>query len=256
METADWILSEDSFLKVCCEIHEFDWGAVYDWPGNDDNTKLHFVRITQDGLDAAILDTIAARWRPHFERRSLSYCVKARDDLELSHDARSRLELWTPSLMFLRTQARASLSRLPDLQLVEVSSEADFLEWWCLYSTYPTREQKLRSPFFPYAKRYFENGTKFYLFKKDSEPVAGLALDRFRDVRGNEALNLWGVSVLERSQRQGVFKEFEARVLAPLGDFYLQVIEGSPLDMYYRSQGAATLLGRQHRYRWKEKGTI
>ena len=256
MSLSNWVLSEDSFLRVCCRVHEFEWGTVYDWPEAIENPKLHFVRVTKPHLDAKELREITDHWRPYFESRGLTYCLKASDALEFSDDALRHLAIWEPSLNFLRTSVRSTQIQRTELKLVTVQNEEDFMEWWLLFSTLPTREEKIRSPFFRYAKRYFEAGTKFYLLQSDSEYVAGLALDVFRDASGQQAVNLWGVCTRESWQRRGIYKEFEARVLAPLGsEFYLQVIEGSALDQYYRISGSGKLLARQRRYRWTDSPT-
>jgi hypothetical protein len=133
MSLSDWVLSEDSFLRICCRVHEFDGGAVYDWPEAIENPKLHFVRLTKPRLDAEALFEIANRWRPYFESRGLTYCLKASDALEFSDDALRHFELWEPSLNFLRTSARSTQIRQTELKLVTVHDEDEFLEWWLLH---------------------------------------------------------------------------------------------------------------------------
>ena len=248
----DWLLSEDSFFKHCARIETFGWGDLVDWPENTENPKLHHIRILKPEITPDQFKELCRIYKPLFESRKLTFSLKIPCSVSLAPEIMSELQLTGTPLCYLVLENGIQTSSVPSdaVELRQSKSLDDFYDWWLLYSTYPTREEKMKSPFMPYARKAFESGTQFYVLYKAGEAVAGLALDKFLNSNGKEVYNLWGVATRDDQQRQGLYKILESKVLAPLASaLYMQVLENSPLYNYYLVQRkTARLLEVQARY--------
>lgn len=249
----DWLLSEDSFFKHCAEIRHYSWGDLVDWKENFENPKLHHIRILEPNIGFPEFNAICDEFRPFFEKRGLTFSIKIPNSVKLNGEIMAKLKQVGVPLTYLKIlpdSIKKSTASNSEFEVLEVTTEEQFFDWWFLYSTFPTKAEKLLSPFLPYALNAFKKGTQFYVIRHKAQIVSGLAFDYFKTISGEIGANVWGVATMHTFQNKGCYKILESSILKELSSpLYLQVIKGSALFNYYINKlGIAEPLEEQTRY--------
>ncbi len=242
---SSWQKSEDSFLKLCCEISSKKWGKLYYWPANMNWPKLNFLRILDEDLTVDEFDELVASHRPFFEVKNIDFNLKIPSTVQISSEILKRLEHKGVPIVFLKTAYREKRDVPKQLQLKKVETLDELESWWCIFSTYPTKREKLASPFYKVVQRAFHNDTEFYLGLWQNKPISCFAIDIFDD----GCKNLWGVSTDQDFKRRGIYKDLQWLYLSHSEEeIYLQVNLDSPLYRYYIDRPETKKLMEEKRY--------
>ena len=232
-----WQKAEDSFLKFFCRIERFDWGSFYFWDAGQDWPKFNFVRVVTSALTADQLQRLVTKYKPYFLQRGRTFSLKIPEGVVVSPEISERLKPAGIPLVSLKFDPKKLKgANQSDIQLCK--SVEDVAVWWEINSD--GRSRQGNSPLWPVIVEAFRAGTRYYILRKEGEPVASAALTPFNE---RQDFNLWGLATRQAHQRRGYIKELVAGVGNMIGiPYYLQVNIESHTHQMFRKLGAEELV--------------